>query len=189
MFDIKINLVDTSTSKGSKLILVLRVKGRMVISILHEVREFFILSLGVALNTTIHDLWKIAGFSGCMENVVYSEVMYMYTNFSVFGFLISMLPLFLIILALRWVRFIYQNSEKQVEQNEKIIELLTEIKEENKKESRWRTRLLFVFKMKSNDFKIYRIWLEVLKMYVTNVIFNAVLDEHPIKCHLKWYIC
>ncbi len=71
-----------------------------------------------------------------MENVVYSEVMYMYTNFSVFGFLISMLPLFLIILALRWVRFIYQNSEKQVEQNEKIIELLTEIKEENKKESR-----------------------------------------------------
>ena len=52
----------------------------------------------------------------------------MYTNFSIFGFLISMLPLFLIILALRWVRFIYQNSEKQVEQNEKIIELLTEIK-------------------------------------------------------------
>ncbi|BCB40105.1 hypothetical protein BCJMU51_5018 [Bacillus cereus] len=60
----------------------------------------------------------------------------MYTNFSIFGFLISMLPLFLIILALRWVRFIYQNSEKQVEQNEKIIELLTEIKEENKKEFR-----------------------------------------------------
>lgn len=47
-----------------------------------------------------------------------------------------MLPLFLIILALRWVRFIYQNSEKQVEQNEKMIELLMEIKEENKKESR-----------------------------------------------------
>ncbi|WP_237982862.1 hypothetical protein [Bacillus thuringiensis] len=60
----------------------------------------------------------------------------MYTNFSVIGFLISMIPLFLIILALRWVRFIYQNSEKQVEQNEKIIELLMEIKEENKKESR-----------------------------------------------------
>lgn len=67
-----------------------------------------------------------------MENVVYSEVMYMYTNFSIFGLLISMLPLFLIILALRWVRFIYQNSEKQVEQNEKIIELLTEIKEKDK---------------------------------------------------------
>ncbi|HHL3301049.1 TPA: hypothetical protein ACQ444_001725 [Bacillus cereus] len=60
----------------------------------------------------------------------------MYTNFSIIGLLISMLPLFLIILALRWVRFIYQNSEKQVEQNEKIIGLLMDIKEENKKESR-----------------------------------------------------
>ncbi|AXY06656.1 hypothetical protein CUC43_06865 [Bacillus thuringiensis LM1212] len=56
----------------------------------------------------------------------------MYTSFSIIGFLISMLPLFLIILALRWVRFIYQNSEKQVEQNEKMIELLTEIKEKDK---------------------------------------------------------
>ncbi|ATI62130.1 hypothetical protein ORN01_18955 [Bacillus cereus] len=60
----------------------------------------------------------------------------MYTNFSIIGLLISMLPLFLIILALRWVRFIYQNSEKQVEQNEKIIELLIEIKEQNEKESK-----------------------------------------------------
>ncbi|WP_277544597.1 hypothetical protein [Bacillus cereus] len=59
-------------------------------------------------------------------------MMYMYTDFSIIGLLISMLPLFLIILALRWVRFIYQNSEKQVEQNEKIIELLTEIKEKDK---------------------------------------------------------
>ncbi|KXY86495.1 hypothetical protein CN272_18375 [Bacillus anthracis] len=56
----------------------------------------------------------------------------MYTSFSIIGFLISMLPLFLIILALRWVRFIYQNSEKQVKQNEKMIELLTEIKEKDK---------------------------------------------------------
>ncbi|PFL72538.1 hypothetical protein [Bacillus anthracis] len=56
----------------------------------------------------------------------------MYTNFSIIGLLISMLPLFLIILALRWVRFIYQNLEKQVEQNEKIIELLMEIKEKDK---------------------------------------------------------
>ncbi|WP_342716226.1 hypothetical protein AAG068_25155 [Bacillus paramycoides] len=56
----------------------------------------------------------------------------MYTNFSIIGFLISMLPLFLVVLALRWVRFIYQNSEKQVEQNEKMIELLTEIKEKDK---------------------------------------------------------
>ncbi|EEL62452.1 hypothetical protein bcere0025_46640 [Bacillus cereus F65185] len=62
--------------------------------------------------------------------------MYMYTNFSIIGLLISMLPLFLIILALRWVRFIYKNSEKQVEQNEKIIELLMEIKEQNEKESK-----------------------------------------------------
>lgn len=68
-----------------------------------------------------------------MENVVYSEVMDIYTNFSIIGLLISMLPLFLIIFALRWVRFIYQNSEKQVEQNEKIIELLMEIKEQNEK--------------------------------------------------------
>ena len=60
----------------------------------------------------------------------------MYTNFSIIGFLISVIPLFLIILALRWVRFIYKNSEKQVEQNEKIIELLMEIKEQNEKESK-----------------------------------------------------
>lgn len=60
----------------------------------------------------------------------------MYTNFSIIGLLISMLPLFLIILALRWARFIYKNSEKQVEQNEKIIELLMEIKEQNEKESK-----------------------------------------------------
>ncbi|KMQ10836.1 hypothetical protein [Bacillus cereus] len=60
----------------------------------------------------------------------------MYTNSSIIGFLISMIPLFLIIFALRWVRFIYKNSEKQVEQNEKIIELLMDIKEQNEKESK-----------------------------------------------------
>ncbi|MCC2378189.1 hypothetical protein LKM00_12085 [Bacillus wiedmannii] len=60
----------------------------------------------------------------------------MYTDFSIIGFLISMIPLFLIILVLRWIRFIYQNSEKQVEQNEKMIELLMDIKEQNEKESR-----------------------------------------------------
>jgi len=60
----------------------------------------------------------------------------MHTNFSIIGLLISMLPVFLIILALRWVRFIYKNSEKQVEQNEKIIELLMDIKEQNEKESK-----------------------------------------------------
>ncbi len=56
----------------------------------------------------------------------------MYSNFSIIGFLMSIVPLFLIIFVFRWVRFIYQNSEKQVEQNEKIIELLMDIKEKNK---------------------------------------------------------
>ncbi|MFE9080660.1 hypothetical protein [Bacillus mobilis] len=57
-------------------------------------------------------------------------------NFSIFGMMLALLPIVVVVFVLRWVRFIYQNSEKQVEQNEKIIELLTEIKEENKKESR-----------------------------------------------------
>lgn len=56
-------------------------------------------------------------------------------NFSIFGIIFILLPIFVVIFVLRWVRFIYQNSEKQVEQNEKIIELLMEIKEQNKKES------------------------------------------------------
>ncbi|HDR7795164.1 TPA: hypothetical protein QCY19_003833 [Bacillus luti] len=60
----------------------------------------------------------------------------MYTDFSIIGFLFTIIPFFLVIFLFRWVRFIYQNSEKQVEQNEKIIDLLTEIKEQNKKESR-----------------------------------------------------
>lgn len=56
----------------------------------------------------------------------------MESNFSIIGFLISLVPLFLIIFVFRWIRFIYQNSEKQVEQNGKIIELLREIKEQKK---------------------------------------------------------
>ncbi|WP_201025590.1 hypothetical protein [Bacillus mycoides] len=56
----------------------------------------------------------------------------MESNFSIIGFLISLVPLFLIIFVFRWIRFIYQNSEKQVEQNEKIIELLMEIKKQKK---------------------------------------------------------
>ncbi len=67
---------------------------------------------------------------------IYSEVIYMYTDFSIIGFLFTIIPFFLVIFLFRWVRFIYQNSEKQVEQNEKIIDLLTEIKEQNEKESR-----------------------------------------------------
>jgi hypothetical protein len=50
--------------------------------------------------------------------------------------IMALLPILIVIFILRWIRFIYQNSEKQVEQNEKIIELLTDIKEQNEKESR-----------------------------------------------------
>ncbi len=60
----------------------------------------------------------------------------MMSNFSVFGMIIALLPILIVVVVLRWVRFIYQNSEKQVEQNEKIIELLMDIKEQNEKESR-----------------------------------------------------
>ncbi|WP_179958610.1 hypothetical protein [Bacillus sp. SH5-2] len=56
-------------------------------------------------------------------------------DYSIIGFIFTVLPLFVVIFVFRWVRFIYQNSEKQVEQNEKIIELLMDIKEQNKKES------------------------------------------------------
>ncbi|MES5864131.1 hypothetical protein [Bacillus cereus group sp. RP32] len=57
-------------------------------------------------------------------------------NFSIFGIILALLPIVVVIFVLGWIRVIYQNSEKQVEQNEKIIELLTEIKEQNEKESR-----------------------------------------------------
>ncbi|MBJ7958370.1 hypothetical protein JDS77_11750 [Bacillus cereus group sp. N28] len=52
------------------------------------------------------------------------------------GAILALLPIVVVVFVLRWVRFIYQNSEKQVEQNEKIIELLMGIKEQNEKESR-----------------------------------------------------
>ncbi|ADY24212.1 hypothetical protein P4U05_25985 [Bacillus paranthracis] len=48
------------------------------------------------------------------------------------GVILSLIPIFVVTFIFRWVRFIYQNSEKQVEQNEKIIELLMEIKEKDK---------------------------------------------------------
>ncbi|WP_336991609.1 hypothetical protein [Bacillus toyonensis] len=60
----------------------------------------------------------------------------MYSSFSIIGFLFTIIPFFLVIFLFRWVRFIYQNSEKQVEQNKKIIELLMDIKEQNEKESK-----------------------------------------------------
>lgn len=47
---------------------------------------------------------------------------------SFIGFIFSIIPLFLIVFVFRWIRFIYMNSEEQVKQNEKIIELLSEIK-------------------------------------------------------------
>lgn len=57
-------------------------------------------------------------------------------DYSIIGFIFTVLPLFVVIIVFRWIRFIYQNSEKQIEQNEKIIELLMEIKEQNEKESK-----------------------------------------------------
>ncbi|MDM5236648.1 hypothetical protein [Bacillus cereus] len=48
------------------------------------------------------------------------------------GAILALLPIVVVVFVLRWVRFIYQNSEKQVEQNEKIIELLMEIKGQKK---------------------------------------------------------
>ncbi|PEW63475.1 hypothetical protein CN305_21820 [Bacillus cereus] len=57
-------------------------------------------------------------------------------DYSIIGFIFTVLPLFVVIIVFRWVRFIYKNSEKQVEKNEKIIELLMEIKEQNEKESK-----------------------------------------------------
>ena len=57
-------------------------------------------------------------------------------DYSIIGFIFTVFPLFVVIIVFRWIRFIYQNSEKQVEQNEKIIELLMEIKEQNEKESK-----------------------------------------------------
>ncbi|WP_179117540.1 hypothetical protein [Bacillus cereus] len=53
-------------------------------------------------------------------------------DYSIIGFIFTVFPLFVIVFVFRWVRFLYQNSEKQVEQNEKIIELLMEIKEQKK---------------------------------------------------------
>lgn len=54
-------------------------------------------------------------------------------NFSIFGIILTLLPIVVAVFVLGWIRCIYQNSEKQVEQNEKIIELLMEIKEQIKR--------------------------------------------------------
>ncbi|EOW9528407.1 hypothetical protein ACO11K_002094 [Bacillus cytotoxicus] len=52
---------------------------------------------------------------------------------SIIGFFFTVLPLFIAIFVFRWIRFLYHNSEKQVEQNERIIALLNEIKRQNEK--------------------------------------------------------
>ncbi|KYG37293.1 hypothetical protein [Bacillus gaemokensis] len=52
---------------------------------------------------------------------------------STVGFFSMVLPFFIVLFVLRWIRFLYQNSEKQVKQNEQIIELLNEIKQQNEK--------------------------------------------------------
>lgn len=69
-----------------------------------------------------------------MEKRVYSEVI-VYGLFN-YWFYIHSIAVICSYHCFRWIRFIYQNSEKQVEQNEKIIELLMEIKEQNEKESK-----------------------------------------------------
>lgn len=53
-------------------------------------------------------------------------------NFSIFGVIFALLPIVVVVFVLGWIRCIYQNSEKQVEQNEKMIESLMEIKEQKK---------------------------------------------------------
>ncbi|WP_459501733.1 hypothetical protein [Bacillus sp. C1] len=46
---------------------------------------------------------------------------------SIIGFVAMVLPVVMIAFVLRWIRFLYHNSEKQVQQNEKMIQLLSEI--------------------------------------------------------------
>ena len=44
------------------------------------------------------------------------------------------LPLILVALIIRWIRFIKENSDIQIEQNKEIITLLKEIKAKSQKE-------------------------------------------------------
>ena len=41
------------------------------------------------------------------------------------------LPIIIVALLIRWIRFIKENSDLQVEQNKEIISLLREIRDEN----------------------------------------------------------
>ena len=43
-----------------------------------------------------------------------------------------LIPIFIVAIALRWVRILRPNSEKQIQQNEEIISLLKESVRENR---------------------------------------------------------
>ncbi|WJE52410.1 hypothetical protein QRE66_24725 [Bacillus cereus] len=47
------------------------------------------------------------------------------------GIFFSLIPVLLIVFVFRWIRLMYLNSEEQLKQNEKIIRLLEEIKQQN----------------------------------------------------------
>lgn len=49
------------------------------------------------------------------------------------GSFFALIPILLIVFVFRWIRSMYLNSEEQLKQNEKIIRLLGEIKQQNKK--------------------------------------------------------
>ncbi|PFE04749.1 hypothetical protein COE15_14265 [Bacillus cereus] len=49
------------------------------------------------------------------------------------GTFFALIPILLIVFVFRWIRLMYLNSEEQLKQNEKIIKLLEEIKQQNKK--------------------------------------------------------
>lgn len=50
---------------------------------------------------------------------------------SMIGALFTMIPIVVLVFVLRWIRFIYLNSEEQIKQNEQIISLLSDIKKQN----------------------------------------------------------
>ncbi|MBC6974075.1 hypothetical protein H9I32_17395 [Bacillus sp. Xin] len=57
----------------------------------------------------------------------------MNTMVSSIGTFLTLIPILLIVFVFRWIRLMYINSEEQLKQNEKIIRLLEEIKQQNEK--------------------------------------------------------
>ncbi|MCI0766687.1 hypothetical protein [Bacillus sp. TL12] len=57
----------------------------------------------------------------------------MNTMASSIGTFLALIPILLIVFVFRWIRLMYINSEEQLKQNEKIIRLLEEIKQQNEK--------------------------------------------------------